>query len=241
MPSKINGPIDDAFITNVIQQTDRFLVTDPDLSQQLLQSTKWLFDQGISSDCIHFLITCSGKSLEPTFSPLNELLIDGFDDAQVWEQMMLEYGPKLNHVESEIAQLGSDTGIMDNESTDIEQDAQEESQSVSEPESHLEELDQQSDSERASLPDMSAEEDQDQELNGEDSEDDQDESAFLHESKPTNNGIDDAFFSLDAMEKFADMMEEREDKKRKRDETGQDERDEDDFMDSGMVYQETKS
>lgn len=161
--------------------------------------------------------------------------MDGFDDNQIWEQILLEYEPKLSFFENLVAQRHSDAEALKNSSAS-ESEAQgnvseaEMSASDKEEESYSEnevdvDLDQVTD-------EIDAEEPEDEEIS------DVEEGDYLEtESKDEQDdeqsdfdGVDDEFFSLKDMEKFADAMDERDG----RDSNHRDSGSEMDFIDSGI-------
>ena len=145
-----------------------------------------------------------GKKYGEAFSPLQELITQGFDEEQIWEQMLLEYEPKLSFFEKLFAQAQHITApCKENDQSDL---------AVKDNVGHAS-----SDKAEELGQGYVSETENDQELLSE-SENDQD----LEEQE--DNGVDDEFFSLKEMEKFADVMETKS--------VGSDM----DFIDSGKSY-----
>eukprot|EP00124_Ichthyophonus_hoferi_P003734 Ihof_evm2s345 gene=Ihof_evmTU2s345 len=81
-------------IKNLAEDPTVFITRSEDLSKQMLDLTKRLFDYAVES------------SPNPdSLGPLSELLTDGFDNDQIWEELELQNVPALSSLEKKISQL----------------------------------------------------------------------------------------------------------------------------------------
>ncbi|KAI8616214.1 Mpp10 protein-domain-containing protein [Chytriomyces sp. MP71] len=225
------NPIDSLLTADdsVLAKPDRFLIKDPQISSKVLSATKWFFDLG--------------KHAEPfEMSPLNELLIDGFDLDQVWEQMQLRNKAMLKYLNSTAADViargdledegdfGEEEGDMDafDDGDDEDEDfdkGMEDGEELMQEEEEEEEEDMEDDVEingafdTGDLEDGEAvrDEDVEDELLPSDDEvqdfDGEDEKWAPEDRRSFGSGrtteLDDEFFSLHEMEKFAERGEAR--------------------------------
>ncbi|KAJ3266832.1 hypothetical protein HDU76_011900, partial [Blyttiomyces sp. JEL0837] len=107
-------PIDETFQEQVITQPHRFLVPDVALAEQSKTVTKWLFD----------LV----KKAEPfEMTPLSELLVDGFDAEQVWEQLQLLNQPMVEYLKDSVEEVIAmgDVPAQGDETDEMDQDEDE--------------------------------------------------------------------------------------------------------------------
>ena len=199
-----------------------------------------MFRNGCLIRVIGFLSNALGKKYGESFSPLPELMIDGFDENQIWEQMLLEFEPKLAFVENLIAdaekEMQKEMSDDHEEEEDLEEDILDENIKESGIDEDLEESAIDGDLEESG-DEIEFDQDEQLDFNEEEEEmEDYDQASNSEESgdedRGHRNGVDDDFFSLDAMEKFADAMD-------KREEDGQSQRDSEsemDFIDSGISF-----
>ncbi|KAJ3049488.1 u3 small nucleolar ribonucleoprotein MPP10, partial [Rhizophlyctis rosea] len=243
MPVAIDPkPVAEDFLPTVAGRPDKFLVPDNALAKQALSATKWLFD--------------IGKTTEPyTMSPLPELLIEGFDAEQVWEQVRLQSEPMTTYLSSAVSGFidgrKRKRGIVADEEEEDEvvgdqevgEDGEDEydyeamleagasgelndfvngglegsddSEEEDDGADLLDDLDEDADLDEEEGEGSSEREDEEEE--GEEGLDGQEEDA---DQPPRRRGrrteVDDDFFSLEEMEKFADFGEERDMRKAKK-------------------------
>ncbi|KAI8817048.1 U3 small nucleolar ribonucleoprotein complex, subunit Mpp10 [Fimicolochytrium jonesii] len=227
----------------ILTHPERFLRPTPTLSHTLLTITKSLY--------------AVAKTAEPfpnEFSPLQELLVEGFDAEQVWEQLQLQNAPMGEYLGRKVEQVGVEWGKkgeeMGGESEGMEDgvedgmslDGYDDLDAALEEDADLEEGDDDEDEDSEGVSDE--EEEEEEETNGrldktedddewadglgegagDDMEDDsaaEGENAEEEGDGPNSSTttlkrkseIDDDFFSLEEMEKFADFGESRDHKK----------------------------
>ncbi|ORY46862.1 Mpp10 protein, partial [Rhizoclosmatium globosum] len=144
-------PVTTLFDKEIISHPEKFLVPDVTLSNTLLDAAKWMFDLA--------------KHSEPfEMSPLAELLTDGFDLDQIWEQMQLRNRPMVKYVTATASDVISrdQQGEGDEDVFDSEEEG-----------------------------------------------DDNEETSSTPFGRGRRTELDDEFFSLHEMEKFAERGEER--------------------------------
>ncbi|KAJ3131201.1 u3 small nucleolar ribonucleoprotein MPP10 [Physocladia obscura] len=213
-------PITILFDHAVMTRPQNFLVPDPDVSAKLLQATKWMFDLG--------------KYAEPfEMSPLSELLTDGFDLDQVWEQLQLRNKPLLKHLShavsavisagdveadtdaDEIEGMEDESNLIDTDeedSIDFENDIDGKENSLGEEDDDDFEGESLSDEDFDDAADLDSDNDSTTKLNNKNS---RGASEYNHADENINNShgyvteVDDEFFSLHEMEKFAARGEAR--------------------------------
>jgi U3 small nucleolar RNA-associated protein MPP10 len=101
------------YIKNVVDKPQVFFSTDPELVNQSIALTKHLYDTGkpvllprSSSD--YSFVTDSplydlAKQYEDqSFSPFPELLTEGFDHDQIWEELVTQNEPFLHHCKASL-------------------------------------------------------------------------------------------------------------------------------------------
>ncbi|KAI9208522.1 U3 small nucleolar ribonucleoprotein complex, subunit Mpp10 [Polychytrium aggregatum] len=82
-------PLSDTFCEGLAEHPEKFLMKDERFSGAIMAASKWLFD--------------FAKLSEPTkMSPLDELMIDGFDSEQVWEQIQLQNVPMTAYLSEKV-------------------------------------------------------------------------------------------------------------------------------------------
>ncbi|KAJ3157453.1 u3 small nucleolar ribonucleoprotein MPP10 [Geranomyces michiganensis] len=219
------GPLNASVLDSLLSRPDAFLRPTPALADSFLKITQTLY--GLA------------KHSEPfpnEFSPLETLLVDGFDAEQVWEQLQLQNEPMLGYFAAKVEQV-VDTGNDDDEdsvmsdSMDVDEadfdamdtggmsdDLQEDGEADSD-----EELASGSESDGASaMGEVTAlsggdGDDWNEELgeagDAESASEEEDEKWGAARTPKNRSEIDDDFFSLEEMERFADFGEERDLKK----------------------------
>ncbi|KAJ3072042.1 u3 small nucleolar ribonucleoprotein MPP10, partial [Rhizoclosmatium hyalinum] len=217
-------PVTTLFDKEIISHPEKFLVPDVTLSNTLLDAAKWMFDLA--------------KHSEPfEMSPLAELLTDGFDLDQIWEQMQLRNRPMVKYVtatasdvisrgdiealakdedEDENDEEGEDVDGEDEENEEVDGLDVEEDEDGEEGEEDDDEMELDQAMDDLEDGDDLEEDDEDQQGEGDedvfDSEeegDDKEETSSTPFGRGRRTELDDEFFSLHEMEKFAERGEER--------------------------------
>ncbi|KAJ3148712.1 u3 small nucleolar ribonucleoprotein MPP10 [Geranomyces variabilis] len=222
------GPLSAPVLDSLLSRPDAFLRPTPALSDSFLKITQTLY--GLA------------KHSEPfpnEFSPLETLLVDGFDAEQVWEQLQLQNEPMLGYLAEKVEH------VLDEGDDDREDGAMSDSMDMTQSEIDAMDIDGMSDDLEEDGDDLEAESDEDlaedgesdgaSEINGaaelsdEDGDDwneelgeagdagsasEEEDSKLGAGRTPQNRSeIDDDFFSLEEMERFADFGEDRDLKK----------------------------
>ncbi|ORE04347.1 Mpp10 protein [Rhizopus microsporus var. microsporus] len=202
----------DHFINNVVNKPESFFIPDQKLADKAIQIAKHFYDKV--------------KQVEPVeMSPFNELLIQDFDNDQIWEEIAAQNEPFLQYAKSTLRSFSRKPTID-------EHSEEEEETSVSGQSMDLDRLDQEGDydlptdeeeeeEEEMSQADSELEEDEyeediekdeDEYDNGDDNIDDDDD-----ERPKKTSEVDDDFFNLEKFNKWTeqqeelDMMSDRED------------------------------
>ncbi|KAJ3042072.1 u3 small nucleolar ribonucleoprotein MPP10 [Rhizophlyctis rosea] len=243
--------ISEDFLPTVAGRPDKFLEPDAALAKRALHATKWLFDLG--------------KRTEPyIMSPLPELLLDGFDAEQVWEQVRLQSEPMTEYLSTIVSDLvegrkrkregvsedeegqveKKERSLADgNEADEYDYEAMLEAGANGECGDELDGLDGEEEEleddgadllddleEDADLDDgadLEEEEEGDDEELGEAEGEEEDEPVANRPSRRSE--VDDDFFSLEEMEKFADFGEARDQKKARKGDAEEEEDEDDEF------------
>jgi U3 small nucleolar RNA-associated protein MPP10 len=218
------------FVDNVAELPEVFARPDAENASKMLSTARHFFALGIARFSINFLIAAKSTEIE-SLGPLSELIIDGFDHDQIWEEIQLRNGPTLDFIERGLAQLskalqasgevssaeyGSDDEMM---SIDEVEDASDQDDSVDSDE-FSQDYSEDGDEMASDMEDV-------EDLDGDDGEfsDDAtehseslvdevsgDEGVVEHESPQDENNVkEDGFFSLKDMEKFADYAPDEDD------------------------------
>lgn len=94
----------DHFINNVVNKPESFFIPDQKLADKAIQIAKHFYDKGTSfffkkkSVCNRSFVV---KQVEPVeMSPFNELLIQDFDNDQIWEEIAAQNEPFLQYAKS---------------------------------------------------------------------------------------------------------------------------------------------
>ncbi|ORX88418.1 Mpp10 protein [Basidiobolus meristosporus CBS 931.73] len=182
-----------SFVKEVVDKPEIFISQNPEVASKVTVVVKNLYD--------------TAKKHEPLpLGPIPELLTEGFDYEQIWEEIQLQNQPLLEYVDTQLEELQTeqDQAISDSEGSDMaDSDAQvpevseDEDMSVDEDEAANQEVEEEEEEE--------AEED----LEEEDSAEENDNSADDN-IDPERSEIDDEFFSLSQMEAFTEKAEEME-------------------------------
>ncbi|KAI5619743.1 U3 small nucleolar ribonucleoprotein MPP10, partial [Silurus asotus] len=191
-------------------QPDVFLNVQDDLAANFTSLTKSLYDFHKSYE----LKEWKGSLLE-------QLVVENFDEEQIWQELELQNEAALAHFEKEVS-----SAVADHTLTLLEESEQEEDEDGEEDQEEVdeEEEDYEGDQRKNGLSDEEEEEDE-EELDDEDSDIDFDVDKLEKQSKlkkkvettrpklrPVSE-VDDQFFKLSDMEAFLDDMDKREGKK----------------------------
>ncbi|KAI8846951.1 Mpp10 protein-domain-containing protein [Chytridium lagenaria] len=177
----------------ILGKPELFLIPDEAVSQRLLSASKWMFDFGLRRDpSSQSNPSLAAKKFEPHgMSPLDKLHVEGFDLEQVWEQIQLQNIPMMEHLKGEMDKMfPEDGGDKTSRKRAFEDD-----------EGKFEE-----DADLDEMEDEGLEMDED--VDGEEEEDmgDEEEEEDMGEDVKWTP-LDDEFFSLAEMERFAEMGE----------------------------------
>ncbi|KAJ3261630.1 u3 small nucleolar ribonucleoprotein MPP10 [Chytriomyces hyalinus] len=210
-------PIDSLVEQQVLTKAENFLVADPSVSGQVLGAAKWMFDLG--------------KFAEPyEMSPLDELLVEGFDLDQVWEQMQLRNKPMLKHLAASAGAVlaRGDIDELQDEDESSELDEQEQRMSDDDEDNDMDdlmadedlgedlddnlELDGPMSDDGMEGESDEGERDDDEDVFDENEEEEDEDEAENSEDAFSGHGgrrteLDDEFFSVHEMEKFAERGE----------------------------------
>ena len=204
--------MDPTLIASTLEHPHQFLTKNEELSKKWLKASEWLFNKAIK--------------LQPELSQLDKLYTEGFDTEAIWNQMQLlnetsvEYLQALLPEQMDSSEIeGSDEG---QESASIEQDSEQE-------ENYNRDLEQEDVEEQDSEQENEEEQENDDEMDYEQEIDSESES---QPAKRKRTPVDDDFFSLEEMEKFAEMGESR-DIKMSKVTSMEDESDEEDIFSVG--------
>eukprot|EP01088_Endostelium_zonatum_P006521 TRINITY_DN1865_c0_g1_i4.p1 TRINITY_DN1865_c0_g1~~TRINITY_DN1865_c0_g1_i4.p1 ORF type:complete len:229 (+),score=89.47 TRINITY_DN1865_c0_g1_i4:98-784(+) len=201
------------FVNNLVKKPEEFLTPSPKLVEDLTQFTKKLFDFTVQNE-------------KQQMGHLDELVVEGFDVDTIWEEIKQHNEPLQSHLGLIIPKVISIVdGDEEEESQDGEQDDEEdlegdemdgdedhedeEDDGIEEPD-YLKKLQQ----EEEEIGNDVEEDDEDEE----DEEDEQIENRLARKQKESKRSKpkskkdiandDEEFFSIEAMEKFADEGEE---------------------------------
>ncbi|KAI8083748.1 U3 small nucleolar ribonucleoprotein complex, subunit Mpp10 [Thamnidium elegans] len=204
----------DQFLTNVVEKPQVFFTSNQKIADSAIEMAKHFYD--------------NVKQVEKVqFSPFTELLTEGFDNDQIWEEIASQNEPFLDYAKSTLKSLSkrpvkeySEEESESGESMDLDQgaDQDEEMEEAEQSDEELEQAEEQTDEE------LEQELEQDKELEQEQTDEEEEENDDLEEEvevketkkKPTSE-VDDKFFNLDEFNKWTekqeelDMMSDRED------------------------------
>ncbi|XP_060715679.1 U3 small nucleolar ribonucleoprotein protein MPP10 [Tachysurus vachellii] len=205
-------------LTSSTAQPELFLNVQDGLAADFTSLTKTLYDLHKA----HKLIGCKG-------SPLDELVVENFDEEQIWQELELQNTAVLTHFEDAVS-----TAVTDDTLTLLEESEEEEEEdgggSGQEEEEEKEEDEEDDDEREEEGSDKSknrlkpSASDDEEDLYSEDSDIDFDVDQLEKQSKQkkktetkipksrTVSEVDDQFFKLSEMESFLDDMDKREGK-----------------------------
>ncbi|GAA5814007.1 hypothetical protein MFLAVUS_007497 [Mucor flavus] len=210
----------DQFLTNVVEKPQVFFTSNQKIADSAIEMAKHFYD--------------NVKQVEKVqFSPFTELLTEGFDNDQIWEEIASQNEPFLDYAKSTLKSFSkrpvkeySEEESESGESMDLDQgaDQDEEMEEAEQTDEELEQAEEQTDEE------LEQELEQEEELEQEQTDEEEEENDDLEEEtnddleeepketkkKPTSE-VDDKFFNLDEFNKWTekqeelDMMSDRED------------------------------
>uniref|UniRef100_A0A672Q7P6 U3 small nucleolar ribonucleoprotein protein MPP10 n=1 Tax=Sinocyclocheilus grahami TaxID=75366 RepID=A0A672Q7P6_SINGR len=197
---------------------DLFLSVQDALATDFKSLTKTLYDLHKA----HEPADCKG-------SPLEQLVIENFDEEQIWQELELQNDALLTHFEETVEQAVTDDTITFFDDDDEEEEEEEEEDGDNgEIANHLEEesADDDDDEEEIKQRLKPSASNEDDDFSGEDSDLDFDVDKFEEKTKQkqsaaklskskshrTPSEVDDRFFKLSEMEAFLDDMDRREGK-----------------------------
>ena len=98
------------FITNVVDKPYTFFNPDKKIEDNALQIAKHFYDKGIQKAILKKTLIkhddCVVKKVEPVeCSPFTELLIQDFDNDQIWEEIAAQNEPFLHYAKSTLKSL----------------------------------------------------------------------------------------------------------------------------------------
>ncbi|CAO3637073.1 unnamed protein product [Mucor hiemalis] len=139
------------------------------------------------------------------FSPFTELLTEGFDNDQIWEEIASQNEPFLDYAKSTIKQFNKRPVKTQQYNMDI--DAQEMDQDVEEPSEEEEEVEDQNLQLEGDDDEEEEEEEEQSEVEDMDAEEEEEEDAPASKKKQASE-VDDQFFNLEEFNKWTDKQEE---------------------------------
>eukprot|EP01104_Vermistella_antarctica_P017375 TRINITY_DN6152_c0_g1_i1.p1 TRINITY_DN6152_c0_g1~~TRINITY_DN6152_c0_g1_i1.p1 ORF type:complete len:738 (+),score=316.57 TRINITY_DN6152_c0_g1_i1:246-2216(+) len=183
----------------------------------LRKTLKVMFDYAVAS--------CPKK-----YSSLPELIMDGFDLEQVWQQIQLQDDPLVRSVTRRMTRFVEKSDGVNMPFTDVIEEEErrkeeaereeEEEDEESEDEEEVEEDDEDADDDDELMKfstdgyvdedDLNERDDDEEDEDDDEDDDDDDESGFLGEEGEGHEGVNDTFFDMDEMERFLDDEDERE-------------------------------
>ncbi|RKO92790.1 U3 small nucleolar ribonucleo protein complex, subunit Mpp10 [Blyttiomyces helicus] len=219
----ITPPIPALRLDTMVEKPERFFNKDESLSAEFRDAARWLFGVARQAD-----------SVPRPDLPFTELLVDGFDAEAVWEQIHMANSGLVDELEEVAASIGEIEGVDGSDAEEMEVDVAE----SGEDDDDLEVEDE--DEEDADL-------DMDEDVDEEDDEEEEDEEGLEEEEEELHSEedldaapksaprkrktvVDDAFFSLEEMERFAEQGEARDLKRAKKAEGDSDDEDGDDYI-----------
>ncbi|KAI9251118.1 U3 small nucleolar ribonucleoprotein complex, subunit Mpp10 [Helicostylum pulchrum] len=201
----------DQFLTNVVEKPQVFFTSNQKIADSAIEMAKHFYD--------------NVKQVEKVqFSPFTELLTEGFDNDQIWEEIASQNEPFLDYAKTTlksfskrpVKEYSEEEESESGESMDLDQgaDQDEEMEEAEQTDEELEQAEEQTDEELEQVEELEQEQtDEEEEEN-----DDLKEEVEVKETKkkPTSE-VDDKFFNLDEFNKWTekqeelDMMSDRED------------------------------
>jgi hypothetical protein len=189
-----------------------FLTQNPTFSQTLLKSVEQFYN-------------LSKKEDDSNSGVLDHLIIQDFDDNQIWEQLNLDFSARLDMISAQLPMLSADqASISDDLSSQQEhQDKEAFESDISESELDAESIQEDLINEDDINEDDVFDEDEAIEMNSNDESENQDaldetDESELDEEDSGSHELNPKQDLFEQMEQFADFMEEKEELQRKRQE-----------------------
>ncbi|KAF7729661.1 u3 small nucleolar ribonucleoprotein MPP10 [Apophysomyces ossiformis] len=204
------------FLTNVVDKPHVFFSENPKIASTALEITKYFYDTVKQHE-------------EQTFSPFTELLTEGFDNEQIWEEIATQNEPFLRYAKSTLKEFSrSESKVID--TPEILDDLEEQESSSD----HSMDLDEHMNYDDVQLDgkdmsdmefgdgldnEFSGEEQEDAEKSHDEEEEEEDEEETSRQDwletsqffliKPTKTSeVDDDFFNLDEFNRWTEKQEE---------------------------------
>ncbi|KAI8047676.1 U3 small nucleolar ribonucleoprotein complex, subunit Mpp10 [Gilbertella persicaria] len=208
--STLNNSLDQ-FISNVVDKPHVFFSSNEKIASSALEMAKHFYDDV--------------KKVEPIqFSPFTELLTEGFDNDQIWEEIAAQNEPFLDYAKTAlktfnkrpVAEDTSEDESVSGQSMDLDQDESQQDEDMEEFELD-QDSEQDQDEEEEPFRDLDEENDDLEEEEEETKEEKPSKKTHLRNTSKKTSEVDDEFFNLDEFNKWTeeqeelDMMSDRED------------------------------
>lgn len=175
----------DQFLTNVVEKPQVFFTSNQKIADSAIEMAKHFYDNGLltTSDGNYiYILTIPLKLVKQVekvqFSPFTELLTEGFDNDQIWEEIASQNEPFLDYAKSTLKSFSkrpvkeySEEESESGESMDLDQGADQD-QEMEEAEQTDEELEQ---AEEQTDEELEQELEQDEELEQEQTDEEEEE------------------------------------------------------------------
>ncbi|GAA5796244.1 hypothetical protein HPULCUR_001614 [Helicostylum pulchrum] len=203
----------DQFLTNVVEKPQVFFTSNQKIADSAIEMAKHFYD--------------NVKQVEKVqFSPFTELLTEGFDNDQIWEEIASQNEPFLDYAKTTlksfskrpVKEYSEEEESESGESMDLDQgaDQDEEMEEAEQTDEELEQAEEQTDEELEQVEELEQEQTDEEEEENDDLKEEVKVKETLSKKKPTSE-VDDKFFNLDEFNKWTekqeelDMMSDRED------------------------------
>ncbi|KAI7858605.1 U3 small nucleolar ribonucleoprotein complex, subunit Mpp10 [Circinella umbellata] len=194
------------FVTQVVTKPQVFFTADDKIVDQALVMAKHFYDTAKKNEQIEF-------------SPFPELLTEGFDRDQIWEEIVTQNEPFLNYAKTTVQDFGrkrkhSELELNQEEEEDDDESASGRSMDLDEQEDLEEEEEDEDVFDDNDNEEMEEMEEEEEDLEEEEEENDDD---ILPPKKKKQSEVDDDFFNLEEFNNWTekqeelDMMSDRED------------------------------
>ncbi|KAI8636296.1 U3 small nucleolar ribonucleoprotein complex, subunit Mpp10 [Parasitella parasitica] len=189
----------DRFISNVVNKPQVFFGSNQKIADSALEVAKHFYDK-------------VKKVEQVQFSPFTELLTEGFDNDQIWEEIASQNEPFLDYAKTALKEFSKKPSTQKQSFTDDdEEEASLSDQSMDLDQQTDEEEDEEEDNHGLDFMDQDNDSEQeDQDMEEQDDEDEVIEPEVLEEEKSSKktSEVDDEFFNLEEFNKWTDKQEE---------------------------------